>query len=226
MTALREARLELDARLGTADPALAALLRGDVPHPLPAHPLFRHPAAMLLLTGESLDHATGGSHLVAEPDGGLRLIASASLPADDSFLETALDWLSRQVEAAPGDLLGFIVPPGSGRHDMRLLAWHDGRLHPLPAIPSPGFAPAGPGCSLAGFLAATGLPPAEAPEEDLLPAVRRVAGALAARRALPVAQARLDGPLLHGQASFLLWLREVAAARLGFTTFVPALLVA
>ncbi|MBK1656689.1 hypothetical protein [Paracraurococcus ruber] len=226
MIGVREARLDLDARLGSADPALGALLRGEVPHPLPAHPLFRHPAAMLLLTGESLDHATGGSRLVAEPDGGLRLIVSASLPADAEFLAAALDWLGGQVEAMPGDLLGFVVPPGSARHDMRLLAWHAGRLQPLPPIPSPGFAPAGPGCSLASFLAATGLPPPEAAEEDLLPEIRRVAAALAARRALPVAQARLDGPLMHGQASFLLWLQAVAAARLGFTTLVPALLVA
>jgi hypothetical protein len=223
--ALREARLDIDAPLRRLDQALVALLKGEMPRPLPVHPLFRNPAAALLFTGESLDHATTGSRLVREADGGIRLIASASLPADMALLDAALDWLSGQIEAPAGEALGFIVPPGSDRHDMRLLVWHEDRLHRLPRPPQEGFAPAGPSCSLAAFLDAAELPAPEAPEEELLPALRRVAGSLAARRALPVAQTRLDGPFVHGQASFLLWLAAGAEALRGFTTRAPALFI-
>jgi hypothetical protein len=222
----REARLELDASLRRPDPAILALLQGEAPRPLPAHPLFRHAAAPLILVGESLDHATTGSRLVREPDGGTRLIVSASLPADAVLLRAALDWLGGQIQAQAGELLGFVVPPGSDRHDMRLLVRHEDRLHPLPRLPQPGFGPAGTGCSLAAFLDAAELPAPDAPDEELLPAMRLVAASLAARRALPVAQARLDGPLAHGQASFLLWLDAAARLRHGFATKPPALLVA
>jgi hypothetical protein len=215
-----DARLELDLPLAKPDRALAALLRGEMPAPLPAHPLFRHPAAALLLCGESLDHATTGSRVVRTAEGGLRLIASASLPGDAAFLEAALDWLSTQVAAPEGELLGFVVPPGASRHDMRLLAWHGERLRPLPPAPEGAL-----GCSLEGFAQAAGLPmPVEA-NADLAAAIRLVAQAVAAGRALPVAQARLDGPLLLGQATFLAWLMLAAEVQHGFTTRLPPLFV-
>ena len=32
-----------------------------------------------------------------------------------------LDWLSGLLAPAPGEVLGYVVPPGSHRHDLRLL---------------------------------------------------------------------------------------------------------
>lgn len=225
----RQARLELDAALRQPLPrpeaeALVALLCGRAPrHP---HPLFHHAAAAALLTGESPDHATSGSRLLQEA-AAPRLSISASLPPQPQLLGQALDWLGGLLRAEPGDLPGFVVPPGSHRHDMRLLAWDGRRLVPLGALPDPLARPAG-GCSMAAFQRASGLPaPHAAPEDEAGPlpaAMRRVVLAQLRRQALPVAQAELDGGF-DGQALFRVWLAAAAAAQHGFrTTLAPGLL--
>ncbi|WBV45462.1 hypothetical protein [Pseudoroseomonas cervicalis] len=213
----RQARLELDAALRHPLPrdaaeALVALLGGRAPHPAPCHPLFQRPEAALLLTGESLDHLTQGSRIVQEEDGP-RLLASASLPPARGLLEAALDWLSPLLRAEPGALLGFVVPPGSHRHDLRLLAWDGARLCPL----GPLAEPAEGDCSADAFRRAAGLPEPRAPAAQLAPAMRRVVLAQLSRRALPVAQAQLDGAY-RGPAQFRAWLAEAACWRHGFTT--------
>lgn len=218
----REARLELDAVLRRPLPrpeaeALVSLLLGRRPAGPHPHPLFRDPEAGLLLTGESLDHATRGSRVLQdarEP----RLEASASLPPRRALLEAGLDWLGGLVRAEPGDVLGFIVPPGSHRHDMRLLAWDGDRLRALGALPEPGQI--GGGCSMAAFRGATGLPDPAGPEEEVWPAIRRVALAQLRRQSLPVSQAALDGPFA-GAAQFRLWLAAAVGQRQGFTTAPP-----
>ncbi|MDQ1077503.1 hypothetical protein [Pseudoroseomonas cervicalis] len=221
----RQARLELDAALRQPLPrdaaeALVALLAGRLPRPAPCHALFRWPEAALLLTGESLDHLTGGSRILQEEDGP-HLLASASLPPLRGLLEAALDWLSPLLRAEPGALLGYIVPPGSHRHDLRLLAWDGARLRLLGKLPEPEEGD----CSPEAFRQAAGLPAPEAPAAQLAPAMRRVVLAQLARRALPVAQARLDGAY-RGPAQFRAWLAEAAAQRHGFTTRVAPLLSA
>jgi hypothetical protein len=225
-TALREARLELDAPLRRPLPrseaeALVALLLGRRPVGSHPHPLFRDPEAALLLTGESLDHATRGSRVLQEAPAP-RLEASASLPPRPALLKAGLDWLGGLVQAQPGEVLGFIVPPGCHRHDMRLLAWDGRQLRPLGALPEPG-SPGGT-CSMAAFCRATGLPDPMNPDAAVSDAamsiaMRRVALAQLQRRALPVSQAALDGPY-DGAAQFRLWL-TMAAQRQGFTTAPP-----
>lgn len=221
----REARLELDAALRCPLPraeaeALVALLTGRAA-PAHPHPLFRMPGAALLLTGESLDHETQGSRILQE-EGGPRLAASASLPPEPRLLEAGLDWLGGLLRAEPGDVLGYVVPPGSHRHDLRLLAWDGARLRPLGALPE--AASLAGGCSMVAFQRAGGLPAPDAPPEELLPAMRRVALAQLQRRALPVAQGQLDGPF-DGQVLFRLWLAQAAARSQGFTTARPALVL-
>lgn len=221
----RQARLELDAALRRPLPrdaaeALVALLAGRLPRPAPCHPLFQREEAALLLTGESLDHLTSGSRIVQEADGP-HLLASASLPPLRGLLEAALDWLSPLLQAEPGALLGYIVPPGGHRHDLRLLAWDGGRLCPLGRLPEPEEGD----CSPDSFRRAAGLPAPDAPEAQLAPAMRRVVLAQLARRALPVAQAQLDGAY-RGPAQFRAWLAEAAAFRHGFTTRAAPLLSA
>lgn len=226
LTTPRQGRLELVAPLrlplsaGDAN-ALVALLEGGLPQELPAHPLFRLPEAATILVGESLDHDTHGSRLVREGELGPVLMVSASLPSVPGLLEQAVAWLGSLVTGAPGEVLGFVVPPDTHRHDMRLLVWHEDRLVRLGAVPDPrdeirleGDA----SCSPRAFLRAAGLPPPDAPAEEVLPAMQRVALALAERRALPVAQHLLDGPLRHGQGMFRAWLADAALARHGFTT--------
>ncbi|MCQ4159961.1 hypothetical protein NON00_08460 [Roseomonas sp. GC11] len=220
MSTPRQARLDLDAALRQPLPraeaeALVALLMGRAPRPAPAHPLFRHPDAELLLTGESLDHATAGSRIVQEEEAP-RLAISSSLPPQPQLLGHALDWLGGLVKGEPGELLGFVVPPGSHRHDMRLLAWDGARLCPLGPVPKPETL-LEEGCSMAAFQRAAGLPDPEAPEAVLAPAMRRVVLAQLGRRALPVAQRLLDGRF-DGQALFRAWLAAAAARRHGFTT--------
>ncbi|WP_159999056.1 hypothetical protein [Roseomonas sp. 18066] len=216
---LRQARLELDAPLRHPLPraeaeALVALLRGRAP-PAHPHPLFRLPEAALLLTGESLDHATAGSRLLRE-EAAPRLAVSTSLPPRPRLLIGALDWLSGLLEAEAGALLGFVVPPGSHRHDMRLLAWNGRRLVPLGPLPDRLAAPGG-GCSMGAFQRAAGLPAADAAPEELRPAMRRVVLAQLGRRALPVSQAALDGGF-DGQGLFRAWLAAAAAGLHGFRT--------
>lgn len=228
MTA-RQSRLELDAALRRPLPrpeaeALVRLLAGRRPEAHP-HPLFRFPAAAGLLTGESLDHDTGTSRLLQEAEGP-RLVASASLPPLPGLLEAGLGWLSGLLAASPGEVLGYVVPPGSHRHDLRLLVWDEaggvGQLRGLGPLPEP--ASLAGGCSMAAFRRAAGLPPPDAPPAVLAPAMRRVALAQARRQALPVAQGLLDGPF-DGQVLFRAWLAETAALSLGFTTARPALLL-
>jgi hypothetical protein len=220
---LREARLELDVPLRQPlarddAEALVALLLGRRPAGPHPHPLFQDPNAALLLTGESLDHATRGSR-VLQHCGAARLEASASLPPDPRLLAAGLDWLGGLVQALPGEVLGFVVPAGSHRHDMRLLAWDGARLRPLGALPDP--APAGqstPPCTMVAFCRATGLPdPAD--EAAVRPAMRRVALAQLQKQALPVSQGALDGPFL-GAPQFRSWLAAAARCQ-GFTTVAP-----
>ena len=209
MTAVRESRLELDAPLRHPLPlpdaeALVALLGGRLPRDPPPHPLFRHPDCATLLVGESLDHATAGSRVVQEGSA-VRLAVSASLPPCPALLSCGLDWLGGLLALQPGDVPGFIVPPGAGRHDLRLLAWDGVRLRPLGPLPesqSPGR------CSLGSFVAAAGLPDAAAPEAEQRAWLRRAALAQLAPRSLPVAQARLDGAFLDGPGLFRLWMAE------------------
>lgn len=231
--ARRQARLELDAPLRPGlDPAaaqaLAQLLAGQAPDPRPAHPLFARPEAASILVGESLDHATRGSALLRDADGRPRLLVSASLPPLDGLLAEALDWLGQMIAPEAGDIAGFVVPPGTHRHDMRLLVW-DGtrlvRLGPDPVDPHAVALEERPSCSPTAFLDAAGLPPPDAAEAVLRPAARRVALALAEGRALPVSQARLDGPLRHGQGSFRSWLAAAAGTLHGFTTRPPPALI-
>jgi len=222
----RQSRLELDVALRCPLPrpdaeALVALLMGRSPAAPPAHPLFRHPDAATVLTGESLDHATHGSRVLQE-EAVPRLVVSASLPPQPGLLETTLDWLGGLCTAAPGEVLGFIVPPGSHRHDLRLLVWDGARPQPLGPLPeTPALAG---GCSMAAFQRAAGLPGPAAPEAELAPAMRRVALAQVRRQALPVAQALLDGPF-DGQVLFRVWLAAAAAQRQGFTTSLAPLVL-
>lgn len=220
--AFRESRLELDAALRRPLPrheaeALVALLCGRPPAASHPHPLFRRSAAAALLTGESLDHATHGSRVVQE---GMvpRLTVSASLPPQPGLLEAGLDWLGGLLEAEPGTVLGFVVPPGSHRHDLRLVVWDGARPQPLGALLDAQAQVEG--CSMAAFQHAAGLPSPDAEEALLAPVMRRVALAQLARQALPVSQAALDGPF-GGQALFRSWLAAAAARRQGFTTAAP-----
>lgn len=225
-SATRQSRLELVAPLRLPLSAcdantLVALLEGGLPQELPAHPLFRLAEAATILVGESLDHDTHGSRLVREAEAGPVLMVSASLPSVPGLLENALAWLGGLITGAPGDLLGFVVPPDTHRHDMRLLVWCDDRLVRLGAVPDsqPEIRLEGDAsCSPEAFLKAAGLPPPTAPAAEVLPVMQRVALALAERRALPVAQQALDGPLRHGQGMFRVWLADAALARYGFTT--------
>lgn len=216
---LRQSRLELDAALRCPLPrqeaeALVALLMGRRPAQPPAHALFHHPAAAEVLTGESLDHATTGSRILQE-DAVSRLAVSASLPPQPGLLEATLDWLGGLLQAVPGTVLGFIVPPGSHRHDLRLLVWDGTRPRPLGPLPEPGTQTGG--CSMAAFQRAAGLPAPDAAAAELEPTMRRVALAQLQRRALPVSQSLLDGPF-DGQILFRVWLAAVAAQRQGFST--------
>lgn len=221
MTVIREARLELDAPLRHPLPmreaeALVALLGGRLPRQPPAHPLFRHPDAAALLTGESLDHATRGSRIVQEAAGGGRLLASASLTPCPALLSSGLDWLGGLLALQPGAVPGFIVPPGMARHDLRLLAWDGTRLRPLGPLPEEDGLPR---CSLSAFREAAGLPLPEQEEEPILRAqLHRLALAQLRGECLPVAQARLDGPFRDGQALFRLWMAEALAWLDGLTT--------
>ncbi|MCG7361893.1 hypothetical protein MHZ93_11550 [Roseomonas sp. ACRSG] len=221
MTALREARLELDAPLRHPLPmpeakALVALLGGCLPRQPPAHPVFRHPDAASLLTGESLDHATRGSRIIQEAAGEARLLVSASLPPCPALLSAGLDWLGGLLALQPGAVPGFIVPPGMARHDLRLLAWDGTRLRPLGPLPEEDGLPR---CSPAAFREAAGLPVPEQEEEAILRAqLRRLALAQLRGECLPVAQARLDGPFRDGQALFRLWMTEALAWLDGLTT--------
>jgi len=227
MTPPRESRLELDAPLRHPLPlaeaqALVDLLNGHLPARPPNHPLFRHPDATSLLAGESLDHATGGSRILQDASGGgLRLVASASLPPCPALLSAGLDWLGPLLALQQGDVPGFIVPPGAGRHDLRLLAWDGTRLRPLDALPEPVM----PGrASFAAFQLAAGLPDAAAPEAEQRLWLRRVALAQLQGRSLPVAQARLDGAWRDGAGLFRCWMAGVLARLDGLTTAAtPAL---
>lgn len=222
----RQSRLELVAPLrlplSASDAgALVALLEGGLPQELPAHPLFHHAEAASILVGESLDHDTRGSRLVREAEVGPVLMVSASLPGVPGLLENAVAWLGSLIAGVPGDVLGFVVPPDTHRHDMRLLVWCDDRLVRLGAVPDArdelrleGDA----SCSPAAFLRAADLPLPTAPAAEVLPVMRRVALALAERQALPVAQQALDGPLRHGQGMFRAWLTDAVLTRQGLTT--------
>jgi hypothetical protein len=228
MTTLREARLELDAALRhplsmPEAEALVALLRGRRPDRPPASPLFRHPDLAALLTGESLDHATRGSRIVQEEDGRSRLLVSASLPPCPALLSAGLDWLGGLLALRPGDVPGFIVPPGHGRHDLRLLAWDGMRLRPLGPLPREDGLPR---CSTAAFRAAAGLPPPEQEDAKILrPLLHRLAMAQLRGDCLPVAQMRLDGPFRDGPAQFRQWMAEALACLDGLTTTSAPLLV-
>lgn len=221
MTATREARLELDAPLRHPLPmqeaeALVALLSGCLPRQPPTHPLFRHPDAAGLLTGESLDHATRGSRIVQEAAGEARLLASASLAPCPALLSAGLDWLGGLLALRPGTVPGFIVPPGMDRHDLRLLAWDGARLRPLGPLPE---ADGQPRCSFAAFREAAGLPLPEQEEDAVLRAqLCRLALAQLRGECLPVAQARLDGPFRDGQALFRLWMAQALAWLDGLST--------
>jgi hypothetical protein len=224
----RDARLELDAPLRHPLPledaeALVALLAGRLPRRLPAHPLFRHPNAAALLTGESLDHATDGSRIVQE-EGETRLLVSASLPPCPALLAAGLEWIGGILVLPPGEVPGFIVPAGESRHDLRLLAWDGQRLRPLAALPPEG--PGAPRCSLESFLVAAGLPGMEEEDGVLRAALRRVALAQLEGRCLPVAQARLDGPFQAGQGLFRVWMARALARLDGLSTASPPLLAA
>lgn len=221
MIAIREARLELDAPLRHPLPlpeaeALVALLGGRMPRQTPAHPLFRHPDAVSLVTGESLDHATRGSRILQEDTGTSRLLVSASLPPCPGLLSAGLDWLGGLLALQPGAVPGFIVPPGMARHDLRLLAWDGTRLRPLGPLPAEDGSPR---CSLSSFRDAAGLPVPEHEAEAALRAqLRRLALAQLQGRCLPVAQARLDGPFRDGQALFRLWMAGTLDWLDGLTT--------
>jgi hypothetical protein len=222
MTAIREARLELDAPLRHPLPmreaeALVALLAGRLPRHPPAHPLFRHPDAASLLIGESLDHATRGSRILQEEAaGGARLLASASQAPCPALLSAGLDWLGGLLALPSGAVPGFIVPPGMARHDLRLLAWDGTRLRPLGPLPEEDGLPR---CSPAAFREAAGLPLPEQEEEPALRAqLQRLALAQLRGECLPVAQARLDGPFRDGQALFRHWMAETLAWLDGLTT--------
>ncbi|MBO1076119.1 hypothetical protein [Roseomonas marmotae] len=227
MSAIREARLELDAPLRHPLPleeaqALVALLGGSIPCRPAAHPLFRHPDAASLLVGESLDHATRGSRVVQE-DGTARLLASASLPPCPVLLSAGLDWLGGLLALQPGEVPGFIIPPGAARHDQRLLAWDGERLRPLGPLPEPEET-APPRCSPTAFREAAGLPAPEATEPPILRLqLRRLALAQLRGQCLPVAQSRLDGPFHDGQAMFRRWMAETLARLDGLTTTAPPL---
>lgn len=225
MSAPRESRLELEAPLRHPLPlaeaqALVDLLGGRLPARPPAHPLFRHPDAATLLVGESLDHATGGSRVLQDAaGGGLRLAASASLPPCPALLSAGLDWLGGLLALQPGDVPGFIVPPGAGRHDLRLLAWDGTRLRPLDALPErvvPGRT------GMVAFQQAAGLPDAAAPEGEQRLWLRRVALAQLQNRSLPVSQARLDGAWIDGAGLFRRWMAGVLARLDGLSTTTTA----
>jgi hypothetical protein len=230
--ARRQARLELDAALRRPLPraeadALVSLLIGRgpaLPHP---HPLFGQPEAAGLLTGESLDHATTGSCVVQDADGGARLLVSSSLPPLPGLLEAGLDWLGGLLAAEAGAILGYVVPAAAHRHDLRLLVWDGQRPVPLPgcSLPEAGIEIGAEGCSLVAFTRAAGLPdPASTEREALAGAMRRVALAQLAGQSLPVSQSGLDGPLWQGAAAlFRRWLAAAAAQYHGFTTAVPPL---
>jgi hypothetical protein len=220
MSDLRESRLELDAPLRhplplTESQALVDLLSGRLPARPPTHPLFRHPDAAALLVGESLDHATGGSRILQDAGGGLRLAASASLQPCPALLSAGLDWLGGLLALETGDVPGFIVPPGGGRHDLRLLAWDGARLRPLAALPEPVV----PGrASMTAFIAAAGLPDATAPDAEQRAWLKRVALAQLQGRSLPVAQAKLDGAWQDGAGLFRCWMAGVLARLDGLST--------
>jgi hypothetical protein len=206
----RDARLEMAATLRHPLPledaeALVALLAGRLPRRAPDHTLFRHPEAALLLTGESLDHATTGARVVQE-NGEARLLVSSSLPPCPALLAAGLDWLGGILRLEAGEVPGFVVPAGAPRHDLQLLAWDGSRLRPLPeGAPE---SPPAPRCSLQSFLAAAGLPAMDEEPDVLRSALRRVALAQLEGRCLPVAQARLDGPFEDRQGLFRLWMSQ------------------
>jgi hypothetical protein len=232
--ARRESRIELAAFLRqplhpVEAHALAALLAGTQPSPAPDHPLFARAGAAGVLIGDSLDHDTQGSRLVREADARPMLLVSASLPAEPGLLGDSLGWLGGLLAAEPGDVLGFVVPPDCHRHDLRLLVWSAGRLVRLGRVPEAApslFLQGSADCTPAGFCRAAGLPQPDAAPAFLLPAMRRVALALAERQALPVAQRLLDGPLREGQGLFRAWLADAALMRHGFTTRSAAPLLA
>ena len=124
----RHARLELSAWLhqpmaaGDAE-ALTSLLQGCWPKRPPLHPLFRRTAANMILTGDSLDHATQGSRVRQTVDRRLRLEVSASVPAVPHLLAHAVCWLGSMLAGEGGEVVGFVVPAVTHRHDMRLLVW-------------------------------------------------------------------------------------------------------
>ncbi len=222
----RHARLELSAWLhqpmaaGDAE-ALTSLLQGCWPKQPPLHPLFRRAAANMILTGDSLDHATQGSRVRQTVDRRLRLEVSASVPAVPHLLADAVSWLGSLLAAEAGEVVGFVVPAETHRHDMRLLVWREGRpvwLGPAPDTRHCILLEGSAACSPAAFLQATGLPSPLLLTEDLPAAMREVATALSQRQALPVAQSALDGPLRDGQAMFTAWLIAAAFTRHGFST--------
>jgi hypothetical protein len=221
----RDARLELAATLRHPLPladaeALVALLAGRLPRHSPRHPLFRHPDAALLLTGESLDHATSGARIVQE-DGEVRLLVSSSLPPCPALLAAGLDWLGGILRLEAGDVPGFVVPAGAPRHALQLLAWDGVRLRPLPETAPE--APPASRCSLESFLAAAGLPAMDEAPDVLRATLRRVALAQLEGRCLPVAQARLDGPFEDRQGLFRLWMSQALFRLDGLGTATPPL---
>jgi hypothetical protein len=227
MSEPREARLELAATLRHPLPmpdaeALVALLGGRAARRAPPHPLFRHPDLTTLLAGESLDHATRGSRIVQDEAGAARLEASASLPPCPALLSGGLDWLGSLLALRPGDVPGFIVPPGMGRHDLRLLVWDGSRLRPLASLPDDASSPR---CSLDSFMRAAGLPPmAEGPAAQRA-VLRRVALAQLQGRCLPVAQRQLDGPYRDRQGMFRLWMTQALLRLEGLSTAAAPMMV-
>jgi len=221
----RDARLELAAtlrhplKLEDAE-ALVALLAGRAPRQAPHHALFRHPEATLLLTGESLDHATAGARIVQE-DGAVRLLVSSSLPPCPALLAAGLDWLGGILQLEAGEVPGFVVPAGAPRHDLQLLVWDGTRLRPLPE--GAAEQPLAPRCSLDAFAAAAGLPGLEEAPAVLRTALRRVALAQVEGRCLPVAQALLDGPFGERQGMFRLWMARALWQLDGLGTAAPPL---
>jgi hypothetical protein len=205
--------------------ALVALLGGRLPLQPPPHPLFAHPDAAALLVGESLDHATGGSRIVQDAPGIPRFLASASLPPCPALLAAGLSWLGSLLALRPGDVPGFVVPPGMARHDLHLLAWNGENLQVLGPLPADRIAVAEPVCSVESFRLAAGLPALDEDTVILRQALRRVALAQLQGRCLPVAQKRLDGPFRDGQALYRLWMAGVLASLDGLSTVTPPMLV-
>lgn len=220
----RQTRFEFDAPLRTplaaeTRAALSALLAGHLPSVPPPHPFFAAPGADLLLAQASERHLGHPGELAQGEDGRFWLRVSAAI-GEEAPLSAFLDWIGPQLDLGAGELAGFVVPAGSHRHDMRLLAWSGEAVIMLGKVPDRHEIHLDPGarCSDAALRRAAGLPVPDGAPEIVRPAMRRVARGLSLSRPPLVNQKLLDGPYVDGPVRLRLWLAEAARAQLGYST--------